>query len=68
MNRENRVFIVRERLVDSGDAAHFGRHRLSGPRRFDYPVSIGLIDERGARHVALDGRPEALEKRMNQLV
>ncbi len=41
----------------------------AGPRRFDYPVAIGLIDERGARHVALDERSvEALERRMNQLV
>ena len=40
----------------------------AGPRRFDYPVSVGIIDERGARHVALDERSvEALKGRMNQL-
>jgi len=40
----------------------------AGPRRFDYPVSIGFIDGDGARHVALDARSvEALNNRMNQL-
>ncbi|HEY0143579.1 MAG TPA: metallophosphoesterase family protein [Thermoanaerobaculia bacterium] len=44
----------------------------AGPRRFDYPVSVGLIEKHGrewrALHVALDDRSvEALEKRMNQL-
>jgi len=40
----------------------------AGPRRFDYPVAIGILDERGARHVALDARSvAALETRMNQL-
>lgn len=40
----------------------------AGPRRFDYPVSVGIIDRRGARHVALDARSaEALKRRMNQL-
>src|SRR2546430_4058765 len=28
----------------------------AGPRRFDYPVSVGIIDGRDARHVALDQR------------
>jgi len=40
----------------------------AGPRRFDYPVAVGIIDERGARHVALDERSvAALKRRMNQL-
>lgn len=42
------------------------------PRRFDYPVSVGILErnERGwtSRHVPLDERSaEALAKRMNQL-
>jgi uncharacterized protein len=45
----------------------------AGPRRFDYPVSIGLFEKHGrewrAMHVALDERSvDALKKRMNQLV
>jgi putative phosphoesterase len=40
----------------------------AGPRRFDYPMSIGVIEDGNARHVALDERSiAALEKRMNQL-
>ena len=40
----------------------------AGPRRFDYPVAVGIIDVDGARHVALDKRSVgALKKRMNQL-
>lgn len=44
----------------------------AGPRRFDLPVSVGMIEKRGkawhAYHVALDERSvEALKKRMNQL-
>ena len=44
----------------------------AGPRRFDYPVSVGLFEKKGrawgAMHVALDERSvEALKKRMNQL-
>jgi uncharacterized protein len=40
----------------------------AGPRRFDYPVSVGIIEGGSARHVALDERSKtALEKRMNQL-
>jgi len=45
----------------------------SGPRRFDYPTSVGLLELRGgewsARHIALDERSvTALKTRMNQLV
>lgn len=44
----------------------------SGPRRFDYPVSVGLFEKKGsewnAMHIALDARSvEALETRMNQM-
>jgi putative phosphoesterase len=44
----------------------------AGPRRFDYPVSIGLFEKKGrawsAVHIALDERSvDALSKRMNQL-
>ena len=40
----------------------------AGPRRFDYPVSVGLLSDGVPRHVALDERSEgALAKRMNQL-
>ncbi len=40
----------------------------AGPRRFDYPVAVGLIEDGEARHVALDARSRgALKKRMNQL-
>ena len=44
----------------------------AGPRRFDLPVSAGILEKRGrawhAYHVALDERSvDALERRMNQL-
>jgi len=40
----------------------------AGPRRFDYPVAVGLYDGVALRHVALDARSvDALRKRMNQL-
>jgi hypothetical protein len=40
----------------------------AGPRRFDYPVSVGLLESGRVRHVALDERSEAaLAKRMNAL-
>jgi putative phosphoesterase len=54
------------------DGVWFFNPASAGPRRFDYPVSIGFL-ERGndgwsARHVALDERSEvALVQRMNQL-
>ena len=45
----------------------------AGPRRFDYPVSVGYLEKRGetwsATHVALDDRSvDALERRMNQML
>ncbi len=40
----------------------------AGPRRFDYPVSVALIEDGKIRHVALDARSQAgLAKHMNQL-
>ena len=50
------------------DGVRFFNPASAGPRRFDYPVSVGIIDKRSARHVALDARSvAALKKRMNQL-
>lgn len=44
----------------------------AGPRRFDYPVSLGVIEQRNGawetKHIPLDERSiDALQKRMNQL-
>jgi uncharacterized protein len=40
----------------------------AGPRRFDYPVSVGIIEGGRAYHIALDDRSkDALETRQNQL-
>jgi uncharacterized protein len=40
----------------------------AGPRRFDYPVSVGIIEGERVVHVALDERSvAALTRRMNQL-
>jgi putative phosphoesterase len=40
----------------------------AGPRRFDYPVSVGILDGTSLVHIALDERSAgALQKRMNQL-
>ena len=40
----------------------------AGPRRFDYPTSVGIIERSNAVHVALDERSvTALQRRMNQL-
>ena len=45
----------------------------AGPRRFDYPVSVGMLEVSrgrvtGSRFIALDARSEsALERHMNQL-
>ncbi len=40
----------------------------AGPKRFDYPVSVGIIEGAGVYHVALDPRSrKALKMRMNQL-
>jgi len=40
----------------------------AGPRRFDYPMSVGLFDGERFSHVALDDRSvAALKTRMNQM-
>jgi uncharacterized protein len=40
----------------------------AGPRRFDYPTSVGICENGRYSHVALDDRSvAALEARMNQL-
>ncbi len=40
----------------------------AGPRRFDYPTSVGMIEGESVVHVALDERSvAALAARMNQL-
>ena len=40
----------------------------AGPRRFDYPVAVGIIEGGDAAHIALDERSAgALTSRMNQL-
>jgi len=54
------------------DGLRYFNPASAGPRRFDYPVSVGLVERDGkewrAMHVALDERSvEALEARMNQL-
>lgn len=54
-----------------GDVTYFNP-ASAGPRRFDYPTSVGLIERAGqdwqATHIALDERSvDALVRRMNQL-
>jgi uncharacterized protein len=50
------------------DGVRYFNPASAGPRRFDYPVAVGIIDDGRAMHVALDERSiAALKKRMNQL-
>lgn len=54
------------------DGIRYFNPASAGPRRFDYPVSVGLFEKKGrdwsAIHVALDERSvDALKKRMNQM-
>lgn len=50
------------------DGVRFFNPASAGPRRFDYPTSVGIFDAGRLTHVALDERSvAALEKRMNQL-
>lgn len=75
---------IREALKRPTDVVIFGHSHLphnelidgvlffnpasAGPRRFDYPVAVGVIEDGRACHVALDERSVAsLETRMNQL-
>jgi len=54
------------------DGVRYFNPASAGPRRFDYPVSVGIIDIRNgkaaSRHVPLDARSkDALKAHMNQL-
>jgi putative phosphoesterase len=50
------------------DGVRYFNPASAGPRRFDYPVAVGMIDGGRFFHIALDERSKiALEKRMNQL-
>jgi len=50
------------------DGVRYFNPASAGPRRFDYPVSVGMVDGDRTYHVALDERSAgALKKRMNQL-
>lgn len=54
------------------DGVRYFNPASAGPRRFHYPVSVGLFEKKGREwsslHVALDERSvEALKKCMNQL-
>jgi putative phosphoesterase len=50
------------------DGIRYFNPASAGPRRFDYPVSVGILEDGRATHVALDERSKAaLAKRMNQL-
>jgi len=76
--------IARSLRLEAADLVVFGHSHLphdevvagvrffnpasAGPRRFDYPVAVGLLEAGHARHVALDERSSAaLLRRMNQL-
>ena len=50
------------------DGVRFFNPASAGPRRFDYPVAVGIVEDRRAVHIALDDRSRvALDRRMNQL-
>jgi putative phosphoesterase len=50
------------------DGVRYFNPASAGPRRFDYPVSVGILEDGHATHIALDERSTAaLAKRMNQL-
>jgi len=50
------------------DGIRFFNPASAGPRRFDDPVAVGIIDGDRLTHVPLDRRSAtALRKRMNQL-
>jgi len=50
------------------DGVRFFNPASAGPRRFDYPTSVGIIEGARVVHVALDERSvDALQRRMNQL-
>ena len=50
------------------DGVRYFNPASAGPRRFDYPTSVGLFDGKRFMHVALDERSvPALKARMNQM-
>jgi len=50
------------------DGVRFFNPASAGPRRFDYPVAVGVIEDGVPLHIALDERSGiALRERMNQL-
>ena len=50
------------------DGIRFFNPASAGPRRFDYPISVGLFVDGEMQHVALDERSvHALKTRMNQM-
>jgi uncharacterized protein len=50
------------------DGIRYFNPASAGPRRFDYPTSVGMFDGARALHVALDERSvAALKTRMNQM-
>jgi hypothetical protein len=51
-----------------GGGVRFFNPASAGPRRFDYPTSVGILEGDRVVHVALDERSvAALTRRMNQL-
>ncbi len=50
------------------DGVRYFNPASAGPRRFDYPVAVGIIEDGDAAHIVLDERSAAaLRLRMNQL-
>jgi putative phosphoesterase len=50
------------------DGIRYFNPASAGPRRFDYPTSVGIFEDGRPRHVPLDERSvAALAKRMNQM-
>ena len=50
------------------DGVRYFNPASAGPRRFDYPVAVGIIEPDRTYHVALDERSvAALKRRMNQM-
>jgi putative phosphoesterase len=50
------------------DGVRYFNPASAGPRRFDFPVAVGIVESDRATHVGLDERSvTALTKRMNQL-
>jgi putative phosphoesterase len=50
------------------DGIRFFNPASAGPRRFDYPISVGLFVDGRTQHIALDERSvHALKTRMNQM-